>query len=66
MLLQYKDLRTREYINMADAGGQGQGQSRIDKKVVEAPNSLATSCNIPPSTLSSLAVSLVQVREIPH
>jgi hypothetical protein len=30
MLLQYRDLRNREYINMADAGGQGRGQSRID------------------------------------
>jgi hypothetical protein len=30
MLLQYRALRNREYINMADAGGQGQGQSRID------------------------------------
>jgi hypothetical protein len=30
MLLQYRDLRNREYISMDDAGGQGQGQSRID------------------------------------
>jgi hypothetical protein len=63
MLLQYRDPRNREYINMADAGGQGQGQSRID---IEGHGRTKFLGNIPPSTLSSLVVSLVQVREIPH
>ncbi len=66
MLLQYRDLRNREYINMADAGGQGQEQSRID---IEGRGGTKFLGNILQHTTfhtSSLAVSLVQVREIPH
>ncbi len=48
---------------MADAAGQGQGQSRID---IEGHGGTKFLGNIPPSTLSSLVVLLVQVREIPH
>ncbi len=51
---------------MADAGGQGQGQSRID---IEGRGGTKFLGNILQHTtfhMSSLAVSLVQVREIPH